>query len=637
MKPAPGWLVLILVSFTLAARGADDQSYDVKLIPAGLRVDAPAIVREYSVRVEVFNRGSVEESGTVVYTIFRSDGRHFGEFSRGYDRFSKIKDLDGAIFDAAGEEVRSLRGDDVKDESDVSAISLYDDARRRSAELYHDQYPYTVKFTFRIQHKGVLNYPSWIAQTGREGVLHSRFEVILPANETLRYWTYADSLKPAETAAGDRRHYVWEASCLPELSNEELEEDLERRTLVVLTAPLEFEIGGYAGSMANWKSFGDWFVGLYGGKRALPPQAKEEVASLLAGVTSAKEKVARLYEYMQKRTRYINVTLGIGGWEPYDATYVYQRGYGDCKALSNFMVALLAEAGITAYPAVIDGGGSHSDVLVDFPANMFNHEIVCIPFQKDSLWLECTSQIQPCGFLSSFTENRPALLLTPEGGVMVHTPATTAGQNLSSRSGRLQLRWSGDAKASIVTRRTGNRANGVRATMTYDTKEEREHWLLTETAVTGARLLRSEVKGIEDRAGEVHVSVEFDMPHFAARSGSRLFFQPNLVQRNGSPPREMKKRKSPVRILYPRVDLDTLVFLLPQGTHPEALPHATSLDASFGTYRSASVMKGDTALVYTRRLELWQPEIPAEKYPEYVKFFQGVVKADNAQVVLVTQ
>jgi transglutaminase-like putative cysteine protease len=637
MNRTPLRPVFAFVLVVSLARGGEERPYDVKFIPPGLRVDAAAIVRDYSVTVDVLNRGLVEERGTIVYTIFRSEGRQFGEFARAYDKFSKIKELDGALYDAAGEEIRSLESDDVKDESDVSVFSLYDDVRLRSAELYHHQYPYSVRFTYRIRRNGVLNYPRWIAQRGREGVVHSRFEVILAENETLRYWTNADTVKPVVTLDAGRRHYIWEASGLPELSEGDLEEDVEHRTIVVTPAPLEFEIGGYPGTMASWKSFGDWCARLYDGKQTLPPQAKQEVASLLAGISSEREKAMRLYDYMQKRTRYVNVSLGLGSWEPYDASYVYQRGYGDCKALSNFMISLLAEAGIVAYPAVIDAGGSHSDVLVDFPSNMFNHVIVCVPFQKDSLWLECTSQIDPGEFLGSFTENRPALLLTPAGGILVRTPATTALQNLTSRHGQIQIRWFGDAKAALKICRTGNRTNEVRVVMSYGTKEERRRWYLTEAAVTGAQLLRSEVRGVDDHAGEVDVTAEFDMPRFGSLSGGRLFFQPNMIQRNRSVPRVNANRKSPVRMIFPRIDVDTFSYSLPAGALPEALPRSVSLDASFGTYSSASVMKGDSVLVYTRRLEIWQPEIPPGKYPEYVKFFREVVKADNAQVVLISR
>jgi len=85
---------------------------------------------------------------------------------------------------------------------------------------------------------------------------------------------------------------------------------------------------------------------------------------------------------MQDHTRYISIQLGIGGWQPFDAAFVQEHGYGDCKALSNYMVALLKTAGITAYSVLIRPGDYRYTFNESFPSNQFTHVIVCVPFQK---------------------------------------------------------------------------------------------------------------------------------------------------------------------------------------------------------------------------------------------------------------
>lgn len=357
-----------LLFLTIAPVKAEDQpAYEVARIAPGLRVNAPAVIRDDRILFEVFDRRRAEETHTVVYTIFRKEGRDFGMLELPYDRFSTIDDLSGGLYDEHGKEIRELSDSDVKDESNIDAYSLYEDARVRTGEMFHDIYPYTVAFTYRIVHNGYLSFPGWVAQPSSEPVEHTRFEVVLPADQSLRYWTSEDSLQPQITVREAHRHYVWEASGLPERTEEELTEDVELRSAVVRTAPREFELDGHAGVMTDWKTFGRWAAGLFGGKTLLPPEVAHEVDSLVLGAQGARERARLLYRYLQKKTRYVNITLGIGGWEPFNAAYVHQHGYGDCKALSNYMVALLSRAGIKAFPVLIYAGGSRSMTREEFP------------------------------------------------------------------------------------------------------------------------------------------------------------------------------------------------------------------------------------------------------------------------------
>jgi hypothetical protein len=628
-------LVLLFVAAPMCSALSQEKEYDVRRIPAGLRVDAAAVVRATSTLIEIKSRGAAVITRKSATTVFRKEGRDFGSTEVYYDQFRKVKDLDGALYDEHGEEIRTLESDDVKDESDISAYTLYDDARVRRAELYHDIYPYTVAFEERVALKGILYFPRWAAQRSEEAVVHARLEVVVPASDTLRFWPATPP--PVITLVDDKRHFVWEARNLPELSPAQMEEDIEQRTVVVHLAPSSFAFDERPGSMTSWRQFGAWVHELWNGNETLPPQARADVQKVLQGAVSQKEKIGRLYQFLQNRTRYVNVVLGIGGWKPFPADYVYQRGYGDCKALSNFMVALLSEAGIRAYPALIDAGGWRSDVIPEFPCNAFNHVIVCVPGDRDSLWLECTSQDMPFGFLSDFTENRPALLLTPEGGVLVKTPGTTREENLLSRVGTIGMQAGVDAAADLRVIRSGSRGVRARAVLTHGTPEEQENWYLGELSVSGARLMRSGVTGIAEHALRLEETLHFELPRFVTVTGSRLFFRPDIAHRSLIPPRELVVRHSPVRMLYPHIEADSIVYLLPRRTKCEALPAPVSLRTSFGEFSSSVKVRGDSALTYVRRIAINVTEIPAAHYVEYLGFMKTITVADKAQVVLVTQ
>ncbi|HUI63658.1 MAG TPA: DUF3857 domain-containing protein, partial [Bacteroidota bacterium] len=194
------------------AKAEDDHAYDVRRIPPGIRVNSDAMIRENSVIFEVTNEQRATAYVTRVYTVFSREGRGFGQENLRYNsRFNKITNLEGTIFDENGVEVRTLESSDVKDESDIDAGMLYEDIRVRSAQLFFDRYPYSVRFTYREISDGYLAWPDWVAQPSDEPVEHTRFEVILPAGWPLRYWSGKDTLRPVEKTLEDgRRSFVWE-------------------------------------------------------------------------------------------------------------------------------------------------------------------------------------------------------------------------------------------------------------------------------------------------------------------------------------------------------------------------------------------------------------------------------------------
>ena len=98
--------------------------------------------------------------------------------------------------------------------------------------------------------------------------------------------------------------------------------------------------------------------------------------------------------------------MGIGGWKPMPASEVSKKGYGDCKALTNYMRTLLTAAGIPSYYAIIYNDDSVINFDKDFPKLDGNHVILMVPTEKNDIWLENTSQRVAFNHLSYSSHNR---------------------------------------------------------------------------------------------------------------------------------------------------------------------------------------------------------------------------------------
>lgn len=196
----------------------------------------------------------------------------------------------------------------------------------------------------------------------------------------------------------------------------------------MLVAPGEFEIEGTVGDARTWETFGKWYYDLGAQTRALPDAAKAEIDALVKGVENEREIVAILFNYLQEKNRYVSIQLGIGGWKPFPAEFVFDNSYGDCKALTNYMLAALEYVGIDAH-AVLINASADRPLIEDFPGNQFNHVVLRVTLENgEEIWLECTSKYLPPNNLGN-GYSKKALLVSAEGGTVVETPDVTNQNN----------------------------------------------------------------------------------------------------------------------------------------------------------------------------------------------------------------
>jgi hypothetical protein len=405
----------------------------------------------------------------------------------------------------------------------------------------------------------------------------------------------------------------------------------------ILISPVEFDYGGYIGKMDTWQNYGRWQLTLNEGKNDLPQLTREKISELTKNVNSTEEKVKVIYEYMQNKTRYVNIVEGIGGLQPFPASLVDQVGYGECKALSNYTISLLSSIGIKAYYTKIRAGQNDSEIRFDFPNHRTNHIIVAVPNKKDTIWLECTSQTNAFGYLGSFTSDRHALMVTDQGGVVVKTPAYSINQNVESRVAEVSVDKTGNAKATVRTTFSGLKYElGGLSEIVNHGADDQKKWLQEYTDIPSFDIANFSMTNKKDKIHSAIVNVNYILNRYATISGKRIFLWPNLMNRSTYIPEKIENRKTNVVLRTPYIETDTIRFTLPEEVYPEFMPEPFIIKSKFGEYQ-ASFKVDQGSLIYIRRLKMNKGTYPPESYQELIDFYKNMNKADNVKMVFVSK
>lgn len=627
-----------------------DETFAVSSIDIGLLSGADAVVRLDAARFTVDGPGEAVLRVRRVVTVMNEDGRDEGRLLVPYDKLRRLERLEARLRDANGAVIHEQKEGDQEDRSAISGFSLYEDNRVRIAKLYHDDYPYTVDFSYEVAYEGVVGWPSWTPRETDRPVEHTELVIEAEAGTPVRHAAYGMSgglpAEPRVTAQKGWKQYRWAASRLPAYEPEPYAPPGRQHAGIVHTAPAMFAVEGAQGDMRSWTSLGAWYEQLAEGRAKLPPKVTREVKALVAGAAATEEKVRRLYAYMQARTRYVSVQLGLGGWQPFDAQYVHARSYGDCKALVNYMQALLRAAGIEAYPALIRHGTRAPEVLADFPSNQFNHVILAVPLgeaaadgEERFLWLECTSQTIPFGHIGAGNENRWALLVRPGTSRLVRTPRSASETNRQTRRARVELAAEGSATAEVRTTYTGNQQDRVRHALARRSDRERREWLRRTVDLPAFDIARADFSSADEGAPAIDVPVRLTLPRYASPTGARLFVPLNLMERwSHVPPAPEEPRTQPIHYFpYAFADADTVTYVPPAGYAIEAVPNAVRMEMAFARYEAHVEAHADGSFTYVRRLEVAEPVVEAPAYGAFRDFLQRVARADGAQLVLVQE
>lgn len=623
---------LYLGAFSLASMYYA-QSYPVSEISENLKKNASAIIRNENTVVEINKIDEIVYRNLSVVTILNKDAISFSVPKIFYEKGDVISNVKVTVFDEKGAKLKSYSKSDFTDMAANSQGTFYSDSRVMVLPYTPSSFPYTVEFGYDQKDQNTIFIPDFTPFNSFNISLEkSSFKIINKSGINLRSKTYESPYKYAVAEVSDNgNEKTYSYQNIPAIDNVELVPNPQKILPKVSFSLDQFNLVGKKGNITSWKDFGLWYHNnLLTPVSVSTPQIKAEIAALnLSG--STEDKVKKIYQYMQSKTRYIFVALGIGGWQPMMPDEVQKKGYGDCKGLTNYMKTLLDEAGIPSYYAIINSNSSPISFDIDFPKMAGNHVILVIPTEKGNIWLENTSQDIAYNHLSFNTTDRNVLAVKSTGIDIMETPSYTAQQSKEKQVLNIQINpdktISGKGKFSY----TGNQYDFNLSYVSLSQKDKNEAMKSKFSSLNFENVEMNNFVNNKDLAS-IDFDLNFKASNYSKMMGDSFIFRSVPIYSIGFYHTD-ENRQLPFENRFSYEDEYEITYQIPANYIVEEMPQNGLLTSDFGTY-FLSFEKKDDKIIVKRHVNIKKGIYSKEKYNDYVNFRKKIMNSDNSKILI---
>ena len=608
--------------------------YTIQSIPDSLKQNANAVIRFNQIDILISSQENMKISTKRVVSVYNEKGMTAIDAIEGYDKRTKVTSIEATVFDENGKEIKRIKRKDFRDQCVIDGSTLFSDNRILFLNYTPTQYPFTIVYTSEVETSNTAFIPSWYPLSDYNVSLEkSILNVSCPVDlgfkrKEINFSNFKVS-KLVDTS--ERLNY----ELVGVLAQKPEDYSVSNLIFPKLMMGLEkFHLEGVNGYAKDWKEFGKWYSDeILKGTTELPEETKSKIKALVGEEKDVLEKAKIVYQYVQSKSRYVSVQVGIGGWKPMLASDVDRVGYGDCKALTNYTKALLDVVGVSSYNTLLYGDNTKTNIESDFVAMQGNHMILCIPNDSNTVFLECTSQDSPFGYQGTFTDDRDVLVVKSDGGEIVRTKIYEDKDNTQISKGSYAISPAGDFLGKINILSSGTQYNKKSQIPNALPHQKESHYKEYWDNINNLKL--EKMNFVNDKE-KIKFTEELDLSaaNYGVITNGKMLFEINAYNHTSGNVKRIRNRKTPFEIQRGYVDKDEITIELPAHFAIEFLPTNFELNTKFGEYKTEIIKKSNSSLIYKRTMFLKKGLYSNKEYDDFRLFMEQVAKNDNAKIIL---
>lgn len=622
-------LVLLMVSFQISAQQNIEEF--IKNSPSsGKYPDASGAILYSLQNFKLDSDGKRVEENIWVLKIFNVQGR---------EKFSDFR----IPFDKDKERVELIMGRTYK--SDLSYVEVEKGAindvtppNLSGADIYSNLLHKVVSFPAVEPLKFlVINYKKeglekednidGIVYFQRdEPILKKELRIEIPKDKDLKYKILNMNLDLKEDLKENSKIYSITVNDSPQIKPEEF-------------MPPENEIS----SRILFSTYKDWLEAVSPFSKSFfeainPTEYLEKFTKeLIKNEKGRDEKMKKIFNFVAKEIRNVEIDFGYGGYNVHSAEKVLQNRYGDWKDKSALFVSMLKISGIDSFPVLVNE--ERIPIVKDVPTmKQFDAVLVAIPDGKDYIFLSPFSDNSHFGY---FLEGKDSdgILIKPDGTEFVKVNFIKGEGSLSKIEIIGEIDKNGNLKGKISLELSGLFDKMARRELKDKTGKELEIFFKESVnrLFEEGKSISYHLSNLKDIFEKVSLSQEFSAEKFA-------LFQGNVMLLNipgtpysfaGLPSPRLSKRNYPFRMPDESEISSEIKLTVPKGFEPIYLPEGVDAKKDFGEfYFSVSFDKEKSEIKIKKKFVFTKREVSLEEYEEFKNIIDSFGIAKNRLILL---
>jgi hypothetical protein len=358
--------------------------------------------------------------------------------------------------------------------------------------------------------------------------------------------------------------------------------------------------GKYTRVVNSLKDLYDWdYSNISRINSTISPEIKLLADSVCAGSATDRDKVARIYRWVQQNIKYVAIEDGDNGHVPREASLVLQRRYGDCKDKSSLLTVMIRAVGLKSGLAWLGTRDLPYKYSV-FPSINNSNHMIAVWWDENNkpVLLDGTTLFHALGQVPSSIQGKQCIIEKGAGDFMLYNiPVAAPVENITSdtvwikvENGMLKGKgtafFTGESKPLLLALFEGTDSSQYKNIL-Y------KHLPKASNKCNYTSVHPSDLKNLDQ---PLSVAYNFELPDYITTNGNSVYLNMN-VERFLGDVQVKADRWLPMEFDEPGIHRYVSILEIPVNTVAGSLPENSSFKNQDFSFNQQYLQQGNTIIL----------------------------------------